>query len=158
MSEVRSRVKYSKLKATDDAEESVEVVAEVKNKKEAAKKTTQKEKQKTKLGRWAVPLPKDERDYDDEQFEDLVPIKAPMKSIVIAVVLFVLGSIFLTLGSLMLAGVLGQGQGSFRAMPLLVIGSIIFIPGAYNVRTAYYAWRGHPGFSYADIAGFGEGQ
>jgi len=153
MSAARSRVKYSKLKDDDDEQDSEEFSTE----KVAVKKTSQKkEKPKTKLGRWAVSLPKDERDYDDEQFEDLVPIKAPLKSIVIAVVLFVLGSIMLTLGSLMLAGVIGQRQGSFRATPLMVIGAIIFIPGAYNVRTAYYAWRGHPGFSYADIAGFGE--
>lgn len=158
MATLRSRVKYSKLKVEADDE----LEAKVEDSEEAAKVAgkevnSKKDKPKKKPGRWAVPLPRD-KGYDDEQFEDVVPIKAPIKSIIIAIVLFVLGTIMLTLGSLMLAGVINQGQGSFRASPLMVIGAIIFIPGAYNVRTAYLAWRGYPGYSFADIAGFGEDQ
>ena len=96
--------------------------------------------------------------YHDDQFEDDTPVKVPFKSIFVAVILLISGTIFLTFGSLMLTGFIKQGGGSFRAMPLMVIGSIIFIPGAYSVRTAYYAWRGYQGYSYADIAGFGEDQ
>lgn len=140
----RSRVKYSKLHETaealvNDEEEERNTITETKKPKRRA-------------------LPRDDDYYHDDQFEDTVPIKAPVKSILIAVVLFTLGSIMLVLGSLMLAGIMGQGAGSFRAAPLMVVGSIIFIPGAYNVRTAYYAWRGYHGFSYSDIAGFGEDQ
>lgn len=97
-------------------------------------------------------------DYYDDQFEDTAPAKIPVKSICVAIILFVVGTIMLTIGSLMLTGVLDQGSGSFRAAPLLVIGSIIFIPGAYNVRTAYYAWKGYHGYHFEDIAGFGEDQ
>ena len=97
-------------------------------------------------------------DYYDDQFEEEAPIKPPVKSICIAVILFLLGTLMLTLGLLMLAGVISPGGGSFRPTPLMVIGSMIIIPGAYNVRTAYYAWKGYQGYSYADIAGFGEGQ
>lgn len=133
MSTAKSRVKYTKLKQTVDLnEDRSKVVAKAKR--------------------------KSENDYYDDQFEDTTPIRAPIKSITVAIILFFVGSIMLTFGSLMLAGVIKQGGGSFRAMPLMVIGSIIFIPGAYNVRTAYYAWRGYRGFSYADIAGFGEDQ
>lgn len=97
-------------------------------------------------------------DYYDDQFEDEVPIKPPVKSICIAIILFLLGIVMLTLGLLMLVGIISPVGGSFRAAPLMVIGSMIIIPGAYNVRTAYYAWKGYEGYSYADIAGFGEGQ
>lgn len=122
------RIKYSKLKQTDDKE----TTSGVKSTKAVSKD-----------------------DYYDDQFED-TPMKIPIKSICIAIILFILGTIMLTTGSLMLAGIIDQGAGSFRASPLLVIGSMIFIPGAYNVRTAYYAWRGYRGYSFADIAGFGE--
>ncbi len=149
MSTVRSRVKYSKLDSDD-------VDLEDDGKAGATSKSVRRVRKKRPPGRWAVPLPKEE-EYDDEQFDDQVPIDLPKKSIIVAVVLFVLGGIMLTFGSLMLAGVIGQGQGNFRASPLMVLGAIIFIPGAYNVRTAYYAWRGYAGYSYADIAGFGEG-
>lgn len=137
MSVVKSRVKYTKLKETVDEEENP--------KSSSSKSSIQRGK-------------KSDQDYYDDQFEDTTPIRAPIKSICIAIILFVVGSIMLTLGSLMLAGVMSQGNGSFRAAPLMVIGSMIFIPGAYNVRTAYYAWKGYRGFSFADIAGFGEDQ
>lgn len=135
MSSVKSRVKYTKVETEDVVEE---------------------DKIKPKRVTFLKKLSKD--DYHDDQFEDTTPAKAPIKSIIVAIILFMVGTIFLTFGSLMLAGVINQGGGSFRAMPLMVIGSIIFIPGAYNVRTAYYAWKGYHGYSYADIAGFGEDQ
>lgn len=140
MSSIKSRVKYTKLKETVDLEE------KTKNGTTPNRVKFQKSKELS------------DDDYYDDQFEDSVPIRPPIKSISIAIILFVLGTLMLTLGSLMLAGVIDQGGGSFRAAPLMVIGSMIFIPGAYNVRTAYYAWKGYRGFSYADIAGFGEDQ
>ncbi len=95
-------------------------------------------------------------DFQDEQFEDNnTPAKPPVKSIALALFLFVLGSVMLVLGSLLQAGVIGEGLGD-RAVPLLVLGSICFIPGAYIVRVAYYAWKGNYGFSYRDIPGYDE--
>lgn len=129
MSTIRSRVKYTKLV---DKEEDKSLPTSSKHKKDD--------------------------DYHDDQFEDSTPTRIPIKSIIIAIILFVLGTVMLTCGSLMLAGVISVGAGSFRPAPLMVIGSIIFIPGVYNVRTAYYAWKGYPGFSFSDIAGFGEGE
>lgn len=141
MSTVKSRVKYTKLKQTDDLD--------LRNGETPARERVVSEKRKKALS---------DDEYYDDQFEDPAPIKPPVKSIFVAIVLFVFGTIMLTLGSLMLAGVINQGGGSFRAAPLMVIGSIIFIPGAYNVRTAYYAWKGYRGYSFSDIAGFGEDQ
>lgn len=131
---IKNRVKYTKLKAANDLE---------------VKKSHQ---------RFVAHKTLSDDDYYDDQFEDSAPVRAPVKSICVAIALFVLGTIMLTLGSLMLAGVINQGGGSFRAAPLMVIGSIVFIPGAYNVRTAYYAWKGYQGYSFSDIAGFGEDQ
>lgn len=96
-----------------------------------------------------------EDEYYDDQFEDNVPIKPPVRSIALAVILFLVGSGLLTVGSLMLAGVIGKGEGG-KASPLLIIGAVCFLPGFYNVRTAYYAWRGGCGFSYADIPSYNE--
>jgi hypothetical protein len=35
--------------------------------------------------------------------------------------------------------------------PLFTIGALLFIPGFYHVRIAYYAWRKCEGFSFEDI-------
>jgi len=35
--------------------------------------------------------------------------------------------------------------------PIFTIGAILFIPGFYHVRLAYYAWRKYEGFSFDDI-------
>lgn len=141
MATLRNRVKYTKLTQAEDLEGENGLTSSCSR----ARGVLQKSKK---------ALSGD--DYYDDQFEDTTPIKAPVKSICVAVILFVLGTIMLTLGSLMLAGVINQGGGSFRAAPLMIIGSIIFIPGAYNVRTAYYAWKGYHGYNFSDIAGFGE--
>ena len=91
-------------------------------------------------------------EYHDDQFEDTVRLKPPLKSIALALFLFVVGSIMLVLGSLMLAGIIGH-YGD-RAVPLLVIGTICFIPGFYNVRIAYLAWKGYRGYSFDDIPNY----
>lgn len=91
-------------------------------------------------------------DFHDEQYEEDAPVKAPVCSIVLAVFLFTAGSVMILLGALMLAGVVGDYGG--RTAPLLIVGTICFLPGAYSVRIAYYAWRGHPKFSFADLPSY----
>ena len=100
--------------------------------------------------RETVKFRKDKDEFCDEQFEDDAPIKPPVKSIALAIFLFVVGGTMLVLGSLLFAGVIGEDFGN-RAVPLLVLGSICFVPGFYNVRTAYLAWKGNYGYSYSDI-------
>lgn len=100
----------------------------------------------------AVDLPQKSNGFHDDQFEDSTPVKTPVWSIVLAVFLFTAGSIMILLGSLMLAGVVGDYGG--RTAPLLIVGTICFVPGAYSVRIAYYAWRGHPKFSFADLPSY----
>ena len=94
--------------------------------------------------------------YHDDQFEDpdTARLKPPLKSIALAVFLFVAGSVMLVLGSLMLAGIIGHYGG--RAVPLLIVGTICFIPGFYNVRIAYLAWKGYHGYSFDDIPSYSD--
>ena len=45
-------------------------------------------------------------------------------------------------------------QYSDRTWPVIILGSIMFIPGAYHVRLAYCAFVGYHGYSYDDIPEF----
>jgi len=88
-------------------------------------------------------------EYTDEQFKRPPP-KFPTKSIIIAIVLFLVGAVMLTLGVLLLTGVI-ETKFWDRCHPLLFLGTIAFVPGLYHVRIAYYAWKGYHGYSYDDI-------
>ena len=45
-------------------------------------------------------------------------------------------------------------QYADRTWPVLLLGAIMFIPGIYHVRIAYYAYKGYDGFSYEMIPEF----
>eukprot|EP00123_Amoebidium_parasiticum_P011102 comp20508_c0_seq1/m.26232 comp20508_c0_seq1/g.26232 ORF comp20508_c0_seq1/g.26232 comp20508_c0_seq1/m.26232 type:complete len:117 (-) comp20508_c0_seq1:565-915(-) len=79
--------------------------------------------------------------------------KVPYKAIGLAVGLFVLGSLFLSLGAGLQTGYI-ETQYHDRGIPLLVLGSLMFIPGAYHVAIAYYTYMGYRGYSYNDIPSF----
>ena len=49
-----------------------------------------------------------------------------------------------------------HAQASDRWLPMLIIGSLMFIPGSYHTYLAYYAWKGEPGFSFALIPDWDE--
>lgn len=109
------------------------------------------------------------------------PPKVPYKAIALATVLFLIGSVLITVGSLLLAGYFGVTevctpppavvrltwtlslsgplwpgllQHSDRTVPVLIIGILVFLPGFYHLRIAYYASKGCPGYSYDDIPDF----
>lgn len=117
-------------------------------------------------------------DFCDLQFREPPP-RIPWKAIGLATVLFISGSVLILLGSLLLAGVIGVDvrqpatlslvriavfalaltalflfQYADRTWPLLILGSILFIPGAYHVRIAYYAYHGREGYSFDEIPDF----
>ena len=48
----------------------------------------------------------------------------------------------------------GREQTDVRALPLLFLGSLLFIPGFYHVRIAYYAYRGYHGYDFSQIPTF----
>ncbi|KPP62515.1 UPF0414 transmembrane protein C20orf30-like [Scleropages formosus] len=133
--------------------------------------------------------------YIDLQFKKSPP-KVPYKAIALAAVLFLIGSVLIIIGALLLTGyievslrvctgrmtlrdaavgsslccikvavVIGRlhcFHGAFsslfqhpdRTIPVLIIGILVFLPGFYHLRIAYYAWRGYHGYSYEDIPDF----
>ncbi|CAG5117683.1 unnamed protein product [Candidula unifasciata] len=87
--------------------------------------------------------------FADSQFES-PPAKIPYKAIFIAIGLFVVGGILIIVGCLFLTGNI-QIQHSGHTWPLLLVGILMFIPGAYYIRIAYYAYKGYDGFSYENM-------
>ncbi|CAF0937177.1 unnamed protein product [Didymodactylos carnosus] len=92
---------------------------------------------------------KEEQQYSDLQFKEK-PVKPPVRAIVLAIALFICGSVMISLGALMLTGYI-KTQYSDRTWPLILVGTIVFLPGFYHVRIAYYAWKGYKGFTFDDI-------
>lgn len=75
--------------------------------------------------------------------------KPPIKEIALAVALLVFGTLGIIIGSLMAYHHVGgdTAHGLFFA----ILGSILFIPGFYYTRIAYYAYKGYKGFSFSNI-------
>ncbi|KAM4036810.1 transmembrane protein 230 [Anomaloglossus baeobatrachus] len=90
--------------------------------------------------------------YIDLQFKKNPP-KIPYKAIALATILFLIGTLLIVIGSLLLSGHIGNG-GNERAIPVLIIGILVFLPGFYHLRIAYYASKGYRGYSYDDIPDF----
>lgn len=88
----------------------------------------------------------------DKQYDAEDANKIPVKSVVLAAGLLVIGSILLTLGALHLRGHIYSKDGA--GWGLVTLGLLTFIPGFYQTRIAYHTWRGHPGFSYSSIPNY----
>ncbi|KAL2340502.1 transmembrane protein 230 [Cajanus cajan] len=75
--------------------------------------------------------------------------KPPIKEIALAVSLLVCGFLGIIIGSLMAYNRVGgdTAHGIFFA----ILGTILFIPGFYYTRIAYYAYKGYKGFSFSNI-------
>ncbi|KAL6085255.1 hypothetical protein STEG23_001756 [Scotinomys teguina] len=91
-------------------------------------------------------------DKEEEAFKKSPP-KIPYKAIALATVLFLIGTFLIIIGSLLLSGYISKG-GADRAVPVLIIGILVFLPGFYHLRIAYYASKGYRGYSYDDIPDF----
>ncbi|XP_062854350.1 transmembrane protein 230b [Trichomycterus rosablanca] len=98
-------------------------------------------------------LSSDDDGYIDLQFKRSPP-KVPYKAITLAAVLFFIGTVLITIGSLLLAGYFEVQDHRERTIPVLIIGILVFIPGFYHLRIAYYAYKGYKGYSYDDIPDF----
>lgn len=90
--------------------------------------------------------------FVDAQFVN-PPQKVPWKAVLLATLLFIGGTVLLIIGSLMVGGSIDT-KYSDRMWPMIILGILMFIPGAYHVRIAYYAYRQVPGFSFDDIPEF----
>ncbi|XP_028764717.1 transmembrane protein 230-like [Neltuma alba] len=78
--------------------------------------------------------------------------KVPWKSIALALFLLFLGTTLLVISFFVFTGHMG-GERS-QAYGLLVLGILSFLPGFYETRTAYYAWRGAKGYSFSAIPAY----
>ncbi|KAG6508256.1 transmembrane protein 230-like [Zingiber officinale] len=75
--------------------------------------------------------------------------RPPIKEVALSVCLLVSGVLGIAFGILMAADRVGgdRTHGVFFAL----LGSVLFIPGFYYSRIAYYAYKGYKGFSFANI-------
>ncbi|KAG7545676.1 hypothetical protein ISN44_As12g011160 [Arabidopsis suecica] len=75
--------------------------------------------------------------------------RPPVKEIALAVALLVFGTLGIVSGFFMAYNRVGgdRGHGIF----FIVLGCLLFIPGFYYTRIAYYAYKGYKGFSFANI-------
>ncbi|KAF9383757.1 hypothetical protein CPB97_006194 [Podila verticillata] len=92
----------------------------------------------------------DDNGFSDGQFT-APPPSIPWKSIILAVVLLILGVVGLTIGSLLKVGILTSPDWLDKGTPLLILGTLCFIPGAYHVGLAYYAYQDYEGYSFSHI-------
>lgn len=97
-------------------------------------------------------LPTTDQGFTDAQF--LVPAQQiPWKAIILAAMLLVTGTSLLVFGSMAMAGHIKTNY-SDKVWPMVILGALMFIPGAYHVRIAYYAYKQVPGYSFDDIPEF----
>lgn len=87
--------------------------------------------------------------YIDLQFKKPPP-KIPYKAIALAIFLFLIGSLLIIFGALLLAEIIPVEHPD-RTIPVIIIGILVFLPGFYHLRIAYYAAKGYRGYSYDDI-------
>ncbi|KAB7505450.1 Transmembrane protein [Armadillidium nasatum] len=92
--------------------------------------------------------------FTDEQFKER-PVSIPWKPIIYAFILFFLGTLLITFSGLILVGHVDE-KYSDRMWPFLILGMLMFIPGAYHSYIAFYALRGYQGFDLADIPSYGD--
>ncbi|CAN6200893.1 unnamed protein product [Urochloa humidicola] len=77
------------------------------------------------------------------------PRGPPVKEIAFAAALLAFGVLGVVAGSFMAAHQVGgdSAHGIFFA----ILGMVMFIPGFYYTRIAYYAYKGYKGFSFSNI-------
>lgn len=100
--------------------------------------------------------------------------KPPIKEIALAIALLVTGTLGIILGIVMAYNHVGGDKAHGTLTPPLsqfcfqflsflicgfwisglffaILGAVLFIPGFYYTRIAYYAYKGYKGFSFANI-------
>ena len=94
--------------------------------------------------------------FREEQFSTRLRVspRVPYKSIILAVALFIIGTVLLTVGSLLVAGIIIPAEYADRTIPVLVLGVIAFLPGSYHTYLAWAAYKQYEGYSYDDIPNF----
>lgn len=79
----------------------------------------------------------------------------PWGAFALSALLLSVGLVSLTITLLIVVGVLDQ-RWADNALPCFIVGMLGFLPGAYETRIAYGAWRGWPGHAYERIPGLSD--
>lgn len=82
----------------------------------------------------------------------------PPKTTLAAVGMLLVGSVFLILGiTTFLTSLMGtKAEDRDRGLAMVVLGSLMFIPGSYASCVLYGAYRGWPGYEYNQIPSYDE--
>ena len=102
-----------------------------------------------KYSRLRSPVSSEDEEYTDEQFRE-PEAEFATRAIVIAILLFLIATAILTLGILLLTGVI-DSKFYNSCYPLILLATIVFARGVCHLRIAYCVWRGYDGYSYDDI-------
>lgn len=82
----------------------------------------------------------------------------PPKTTLAALGMLLVGSVFLILGiTTFLTSLMGsKAEDRDRGLAMVVLGSLMFIPGSYASCVLYGAYRGWPGYEYNQIPSYDE--
>ncbi|KAL3675052.1 hypothetical protein R1sor_025000 [Riccia sorocarpa] len=90
--------------------------------------------------------------HEDLRYRFELREEIPWKSIALALFLLAFGSLFLVTSHFIFTA--HMGGDSSQAYGFLVLGFLLFLPGFYETRIAYYSWRGHKGYSFSRIPAY----
>lgn len=87
----------------------------------------------------------------EDDFEDtsILYNRPPVKEIALAISLLTFGTLGILAGLIMMYHKIGGDRG--HGMFFTILGAVLFLPGFYYTRIAYYAYKGYKGFSFANI-------
>uniref|UniRef100_A0A7I4BGH8 Transmembrane protein 230 n=2 Tax=Physcomitrium patens TaxID=3218 RepID=A0A7I4BGH8_PHYPA len=90
--------------------------------------------------------------HEDLRYAFELPKEVPWKSIALALFLLAFGTLFLILAHFLysehMEGEMEQVYG------FLILGVLLFLPGFYETRIAYYSWRGAKGYRFSQIPAY----
>ncbi|XP_051031581.1 transmembrane protein 230-like [Phodopus roborovskii] len=78
------------------------------------------------------------------------PAKIPHKTIICATLQFLIGTTLIVTGCLLLTGYM-KHVGTSRAIAVLIVGILVFVPGCYHLVIIYRTCRGCQDYSYSDL-------
>mmetsp|Transcript_1006 Transcript_1006/g.1278 ORF Transcript_1006/g.1278 Transcript_1006/m.1278 type:complete len:106 (+) Transcript_1006:90-407(+) len=78
----------------------------------------------------------------------------PPKTTLAAVLMLSIGGVLFCLGALITWGKFSNKKDRERGLAMLVIGSILLLPGSYASVTLYGAYQGWPGYHYSAIPSY----
>ncbi|KAH0517694.1 Transmembrane protein 230 [Microtus ochrogaster] len=78
------------------------------------------------------------------------PAKIPYKTIICASLLFLIGTTLIVTGCLLLTGCISH-MGTSRAIAILIVGFLVFVPGCYYLIVICRSCRRCQSCSYSDL-------